>query len=59
MAFAMVDLDHHRRAAAKRPFEFKTSGLLPELVDQIGSNGEKPPPFGRTTAMDLDHQAAS
>nr|WP_292841240.1 hypothetical protein [Mesorhizobium sp.] len=59
MAFAMTDLDHHGRAAAKRSFKVVTSGILPELVDQVGGDEKKPPPFGRTSAMKFSHYTAS
>jgi len=35
MAVAMTNLDHHGRAAAKRPLAIITAGFLPKLVKQV------------------------
>jgi hypothetical protein len=55
----MTNLDHHGRAPAKRPFKVGTSGVLPELVDQVVDDEKKPPPFGRTPTLKFGHYAAS
>ncbi|MBE0688914.1 MAG: hypothetical protein IH587_02180, partial [Anaerolineae bacterium] len=52
-------LDHHRCAAAKRPFEVVAAGILSKLVDQADGDAEKPPPFGGAPAIVPGHHAAS
>jgi hypothetical protein len=59
MAFAMTDLDHHRRPTAKRPFEAVAASILSKLVNQVDSDVKKPPPFGRAPASLFGHHAAS
>ncbi|MET3595202.1 hypothetical protein ABID26_004614 [Mesorhizobium shonense] len=59
VTFAMINLNHHGRAAAKRPLEVVAAGILPKLINQVAGDAKNPPPLGRAPVISLGHHAAS